>query len=368
MKVPGITKYVCCIYSLLSLLGSTELHAEILSREAAVSSHVTQLFHDGSVATDQASKQWDNSTPLPLVVRSHLEQYDPSLFSFTSGTSIAQFSDSQTSSSDDPKEFSVGGTLFSSGFSATFDASGKTSETRTICYTSSDIGQPDGTSLRVTSHFFLNGYLIIWGNLGVVPGKSSAAISIRVSQNRSGAASPMVLMNTQLELTHDENGQLTLTAQGGLSTSNLVLDDHLGLLASLGTTYFATIPELTIPYQYNANVGEEFTLTAEVECHLVNRPFTGVGVALGQTLDEFVSAIAAAIGQSIPTTTKAILQTSAAKLPVESLPVEKDTNIEVDKGVNCLFGAPLTCGPVGVEMLLLCGSLPVMLAIRPVLR
>ena len=343
------------------LLGQVVLRAEMRNLDATADTTVLQTLGDGTVNSDHAFKDLTESTPnLPLAVRSHLQTVDLATFSLTSGTSTAVFSDPRTSQEDNPREFAVGATLFSFDPSITYGAVARAVEARTVAFTASEIGEPDGTALQVTSHFFLGGYLAVWGDLGKSAGTSSVLISIRIEQSRSQDASPFVLMDAHLELSHDSNGRPVLTADGGLSVDNVVLDDTLGSVIPLGQTYLVTIPEMTLPYRYGANVGEEFTLKAEVQCRLANQPFTGAGASFGRPLDDFLAEIADAIGGPLSNASTTALARSSARQAIKPLSIQKDTTVEVVRPERPFAGLS-ACGGVGIEALLFSGAFPAML-------
>lgn len=353
-----------CLSGALAWCGSAM--AEVRALEAFVQSQVLQNLADGTVDSIRSFEALDQTTPnLPLQVQAHLEKADSITGELSSATSTCTFNDPRSSLDENPKEFATDAVMFSYSSEATYAATSQAGETRTIAFTESEIGAANGTELLVTSHLYLDGYLAIWGDLtfsAVDP--SSALVYVRIEQTRPHDANSTVVLETTIALKHDSAGEPILTATGAVGLDNLLPPGgDLSDVISVGYIHMARIPELSIPYQYSAVVGEEFTLTAEIQCRVSNQPFMGVGVSIGKSLEDFVAAISDTLPTPMSTISLSTLTKGSARLPAKPLENGSDTKVEIVGSRNPLTGFGPACGGLGMEAFL-AGCMPVLFCLN----
>jgi hypothetical protein len=253
--------------------------------------------------------------------------------------------------------------MFSFDPGMTYGGTSVVEETREIAFTESEIGASEGTDLLVTSHLFLDGYLALWGDLDLSANPCSAQVYVRIEQLRPRDASSTVVLETTLTLTHDSVGNAILTADGAVEVDNLLPpDDTLDSVFPLGLTYLVVIPQLSIPYEYEAKVGEEFSLKVQVQCQVANQPFTGAGVCIGRPLDDFVGFIIDTMRAPTTAVSASALTRSLARMPAKPLSAGKGTQVEIvgRGGLWPGFGFS-ACGGLGLEAMLLAAGFPAMM-------
>ncbi|MBI4580374.1 MAG: hypothetical protein HY718_11770 [Planctomycetes bacterium] len=332
--------------------------------DAVVESSVVQRLAGGVVNTDTAFESLDETTPnLPLIAESRLERLDLDNNVFSLGSAVAVFSDPRLSTSDDPDELGADIAVFSLDPVDTYDADTHLTEVRQVTFTADEIGAADGTPLEVTSFFFLEGYMLVWGDLSTAPSASVAELTIRVQQTRPGDAAPVTVLEANLSLSHDSSGNPVVTAGGALTVDNVVLADTSDVIV-LGQAGFVSIPQIGIPYIYQAAVGEAFTLTAEVDCHAANQPFTGAGVTLGKSAEDFLDIIAGLIGEPVGTNALQIngVTTGPIVLAAKPLPMgETQVKVLDGTGFSLLNLSRPFCGLLGLESALFLAAVPLMM-------
>jgi hypothetical protein len=315
---------------------------------------VTQRLAGGVVNTDESFESLGESTlNLPLKAEAHLNQLDTSESVVSGAQATSQFSDPRAATTDDPNELGIEAAAFSLDPITTYETRNEPTETRTVVFSADEIGQPEGTSLLVTSYFYLDGFLLEWGDLAEAANPASAQITVRVLQTRAGSTSPVTVLETSLTLSQQQDGTAVVTTTGVLEPDNLVLSGPIVVEPLPGTSYLLTIPELGIPYEYEATVGEEFTLQAEVECRVLNQPFIGMAVGLGVSVDEYVDRLLELLGLpastsiDIPGLTTGERSAAAKPLPMGQTEVKvADTN-----GLELNVSEPF-CGLLGIESML----------------
>jgi len=334
------------------LCGGTA-RAIVQTIDARAESNVRQFVGDGVVNSDQAIESLNETTSnLPLIADARLSLVDSEATVFSSATTITTFSDPTLSDAPNPREFGLELVAYSFDPVTRYEATGAAVETREIVFTAEEIGVVDGAELEVTSHFFLDGFLIIWGDLVPAAVPTGAQLRVEVYQTRSGQERQAV-MQASLRLSQNSDGSPLLVAEGDLGTDNVVLLDTLGSVSPLGDVYLVALPAMSIPYTYNAMVGETFTLEAEVECRVENQPFTGVGVVLGVPLDRFVNSIGDAVRSSI--TEDELLAKTAGVVPPPAKPLQagEGTQVRVLSAPGLPVARVFPCGGLGIESLAL---------------
>lgn len=340
--------------------------AVVQTIDATVRSDVLQFLPDGVVNSDTAFEGLDETTSnLPLQAIAKLTEADTNSATLSSAIASTVFSDPRASQTEDPDEFALDMVAFSLDPVVDYEVTGLATETRSITFTSDEIGAADGTELLVTSHFFVDGFMVIWGDLALADRPTSAQLRVRVHQTRPGE-DRRVVMETRVNLTHGSEPGPLVTADGALSTDNLAIVDTLGSVLPLGEAYLVFLPATSIPYTYEASVGETFTLDADVECTIENQPYTGAGVVIGFPLDHLLAGIGEAIGEEIDESELLAGMDGAAPQAAKPLQAGKGTSVQVI-GRSGYFDPArlLPCGGLGVESLLLPALCPFVLLLLP---
>lgn len=230
------------------------------------------------------------SDELPLQVVARQSSADPN--SPAAAAVAAQFADPRDSTQPNPEEFAVNMTANSFVSGLAFDCRATLTEDRGVRILAAEVNRGEGQLVGLTGRLFLDGALAIYaGEGGRDLGGADVRVTVTVDQIRPGQAAQRVFAGS-IELTGQPGGAVGVSADGAFPIATLILTD-LGFVADeFGTLQVLIIPNITIDYDYDAIVGEEFTLRAVVEATMVH-PAGGVGVAaiLGtptETLSEVI--------------------------------------------------------------------------------
>jgi hypothetical protein len=361
-------RHVPSVAAVLTLLGlslpSPVAQAVVQTVDATVQSRVFQFLPDGAVNSDSAFESLDESTSnLPLIADATLRQTD-SVSTLSGAAAKSMFSDPRASDAPDPDEFAFDVVAFSLDPAINYEATGNATETRSIVFTTEEIGAENGAELKVTSHFFVDGFMFIWGDLDPLVGTTEAQMTIRVHQTRPGQERVMV-MEATLSLGLNSDGTPLVAAGGALSSDNVGFLDTLGSIILLGDAYLVALPALSIPYTYSAAVGETFTLEADVECRVRNQPYTGAAVGVGLPLDQFLGTVAEMVSE--PLSASEILARTNGEVPTPIRPLSsgKGTQVQVvGPPGSLLFARGLPCGGLGIESVLFVAAFPAFFLFR----
>lgn len=339
------------------LVGLPAAQAVVQTIDADVEARVHQFMPDGVVNSDAAFESFDETTSiLPMVVEAELSQTD-SASTLSAAAARSVFSDPRASVDPNPGEFSFDVVAFSLDPVTDYQAAGNANETRSIVFTAAEIRAEDGTEILVTSHFFLDGFMIVWGDLDPSLGTTEAEMVVRVHQTRPGQDRVQV-MEATLSLGLNADGSAELIVGGALSTDNVVFIEVPASTILLGQAYLVALPALSIPYTHQEAVGETFTLEASIECRVRNRPYTGAAVAAGLPLDEFLETIGTTIGE--PVTASQVLARTNGEVPTPAKPLAggQGTQVQIVGSPFASLVRGLPCGGLGIESLLLAAMCP----------
>lgn len=327
-------------------------HGVVQTIDATAQSGVVQYLPDDVVNSDAAFESLDESTSnLPLVAEARLSSdSDPAAPS--GATAVTTFNDPRASETEDPAEFAMDLVAFSLDAVTRYEGSGTSTETRQIVFTPEEMDAEPGTALLATSRFFVDGFLIVWGDLDPLVGPTNADVQFRVYQTRPGQDRQIVMEST-LSISQNSDGTPLLQADGGLVTDNVVLIDTLGSIPELGNAYLVILPQLSIPYTYEAAVGETFTLEAEVESHVANQPSTGAAIALGAPLADLLQSIGNEIGEPLSQADALARTGGVVPVPVKPLQGGKGTQVQVLTSPASAWERIIPCGGLGVESAML---------------
>jgi hypothetical protein len=326
-------------------------NAEIRQFSATVESEVKESVDGSPSDSDFAFDSFPgvSTSNLPMTTNAGFTRADSSGKTIAEGRAITNFSDPRLSDQPSPEEFGISTIAFSTDAQLSHQSRCTTTETRTIVFTATDAGFADGTAIRVRSQFFLDGIVALWTNAGVDDlSNVTATLHVEVLQDRTATGSATVLA-TDVTLTGTPDNKSVLTMTGALGEGNVVRLDLNGLVTNLNAVQAVTIPDIAIPYEYDATVGESFTLKATVTATVNSEPGgRGAGIVLGVPLQDLARLVNEISGTGIGDTLAGSLTSAAlAARPLEPLPPAKGVQITAVSPAEGLL--PPFCGALGLE-------------------
>ncbi len=330
--------------------------------DGTVTARIQEFSGSEPLNSDEAFKDFlDTTQTLPLVAEATLARHDESASSVpesggAAGTAMAILSDPRLAVDPNPEELAIDICAFTTLSSVSHQGSAEVTETRSVVFTSSDIGAEAGAPLIVQSEFFLDGIVVIWAKEAHSIGATQASMSLSVAQTRAGDASPAEVLSATLNLAAASEGNPALTVEGALTAENVSVIDLTGQVAGFEAVYVVVLPDLAIPYTYGSAVEEPFTLQAVLDGAMTNQPGTGAAVILGSTLTELGNVVSQAGSPEMALALKQALLTAMSSGPAPAKPLVSSgegTLVTVNRPVGGLLGALQGCGAVGAEMALL---------------
>ena len=339
------------------LYGSPAALAVVDTIDATVTAEVRAFSGGAQSDSDLAFEDLTETTGnLPLVAEVELFRPDQEE---AGATAITIFQDPRATLFPDPDEFSLAVGAFSLTPSLSYQARSNSTEDREITFLAGDIGAADGTSLEARSQFFVDGLLLIWGDVGQTDLTGTLAeLTLSVEQTLPTDAGPNVALSAGLRVVGQSDGSVTVTATGGLGLENVTVVDLTGLSGNtLGAAHAVIIPATTaLPYIYPAQVGETFVLKAEIEAEAHCQPNTGAAVELGVPLLDLAALINNVTGGQVGDPFQQFLQLTLDSSPPAAkplLPAAQGTTVTVTGGGPAIGTFLPFCGPMGIESVLL---------------
>ena len=338
------------------LIATSPLHAVVSTIDATVWAKVEEYVGSELANSDEAFEDLDNSTGnLPLVVDVGFIHTGPN--GEKSGTSATTtFNDPRLSLEPDPNEFGIDVTAYSEDLDTSYASLCNSTETREINFSPTEIGVPVDTEIRVRSHFYVDGLIVVWGKLGQTDLSDTVGeFWLTVKQHRPDDTEDTTVLETAVKLTGRPDGTVNLSATGGLAPANVTLMELGSLITEVGPMHILIVPDTAIPYLYDTKVGEHFSLRAEIEGRINTQPGTGAAVALGVPLLELIDLITDVTGSDVGTVFQDTLQNalSFGPLPLKPLKVDgQETEITIvgkaDSSLLSILPIPI-CGLMGIE-------------------
>jgi hypothetical protein len=274
--------------AIMVLVLGERVRAEVREFSATVSSEATELVGGEVTDTNSAFESFPEGTTgaLPMTANAGFTHEDETGSVVAEGRAVTVFSDPRLSEAVSPEEFGLSAVAYSVDPSVSYVAKSLSTETRRIAFTPADLGMADGTAIQVQSTFFLDGTLALWTEAGVSDlGSVDAQMTLRVEQTRATTGTTTVL-EANLGLVGQADGTAVANAGGALVLDNTVVLSLSDVVTDLGVVHVMFIPQIAIPYSYDATVGEEFTLKATIEVTATDQPDgRGAAVVLGGPLD-----------------------------------------------------------------------------------
>ena len=348
MRLPEIIAAVC----LAVLLATAPADAAVQTLDATATAQVEQTLPSGQVNTDLAIQTLGESTGnLPLLAQARLTDAGVADSGCAVNTRLADPRAAQTS---DPAELGIAVLSNSSTANSKWSAFGTAEETRTVAFTAAEMGSDTGTALAARSYFYLDGILVLWRQAGSVDlTGTTAQVTVRVDQTRSGSASPATVLTTGMSFVGQADGTGTLTTSGPLVPENTVQLDVTDLVTAMGTVQVVVLPTLAIPYDYAAAVDETFTIKATLDGRITSGPASGAAVLLGASAEDVVSLVTEVAGQDVGQTLGQVLGTVIKQSPAAARPLTADdlsTQVTVNPQARLLIGSSTNlCGTLGAE-------------------
>lgn len=331
--------------------------------DATVSAEAVERVPGQPPNTDNAFEDLVETSGLfPLLVdvgfeRPGLDGQPPSLVALR-----ASVADPRVAEGPDPNELGIVGLAVSEDPAVTHSGRSVVTETREIVFRPEELRAEAGTGVRARSHFFLDGVLVVAGDLASASGDPTfATCLVTVAKDDLDGSEPQVLLSQEVRIERNAQGTGEMTLSGPLRPQNVVFiskspeppDDPLSL-------YAVVVPTAAIPYEYRAVVGQRFRLIARVEARLANEPLTSAYLLLGLPLEEVQGVLEDLEGGDVPEPLTDNLRSliEAAGPPARPLKAAfQGTQVEIP-AEPLLAPAWLGCGLSGVEAVLLALLMP----------
>ncbi|MBK8913065.1 MAG: hypothetical protein IPM64_00445 [Phycisphaerales bacterium] len=268
------------------------------------------------------------------------------------GSAAAALFDPTTVAGPDPDELALHLSLNAAAADVYFEGKARSREERDVVFSSAELGNAaDGQTVRVAGRLFLDAVVVTYSRRSN-PDLTDARLALRVNVVRVDKAGvSTTLFDGGVSVTGGANGQVSIVATGDIPAGRLIAGTNPAFQpAEFPVFAIAVIPPTTLDYEYDAVVGEPFTLIATVELDGATIP-DGVGVTalVGSAPENLQAVVDASFGAG-----------SGAAL-TQRISQERRTAAE---RVESAGGGPTRlCGLFGIEGLLLLA-----LAGRPLLR
>ena len=335
--------------AVLAFISVSPARAIVETIDGSATAEIKEFSGDELVNSDLSFEGLQESTGnLPLSAFAQIEDVVESYTAEGYGTAV--FSDPRDSEGPNPREILLDLAVFSLGGEQRMSGRCAAEESRRITFTADELGIEQGAALTAESQFFLDGLVVIWGDLHADGRPTQVQTRMTVAQEREGL-SPQTVFEATLTLASASDGTAVVTATGGLTSENVALVDASIQVPFLGSMYFVYIPEIGIPYEYPATTGEAFTLRATIETQADTRPNTGAAATFGLAPEELLSSLGNLLQIDL-SELESEFDTLSNSPPesLKALPRMSGTRVTVtpESGISILPGF---CGLLGAESL-----------------
>ncbi|MBU0637392.1 MAG: hypothetical protein KKB50_00890 [Planctomycetes bacterium] len=202
------------------------------------------------------------SAELPLQVIAQLVAAPNEI---AAASAAAQFGDPRLLYEANPGEFALNVALNSVTEATRYVARVRAHETRGILFSEGELGaQPAGTIVPLTGRLFIDAVLAVYGN-PYDRDLTGAAVSLAVDiVQRVPGHAPLTVFEGKVELVGGAHGAAEAVTGGNFPRFPLIIVHLPQLTEDFGAFHLLVVPNLTIDYAFDAAVGEEFTLEANV--------------------------------------------------------------------------------------------------------
>lgn len=363
------------------LAAAPAVQAVVETIDATVTSFVkeTIVTETGTVVnSDYAFEDLDESTgettpQLPLIAEAQIVPGDreAGMVGLAAGVAAKTvFNDPRLSTTSDPDEFGIAVGALSLENDVVHYGRSHSTETREITFLRREIQAGNGTALEARSWFFLDGILVLWAEQGSEAlADTRAEVAVTVRQTRPSdprETEPTTVLEAGAALTGLPGGGADFSTSGVLSDRQLDWWDLSDLVPELGLVHLVLIPNIAIPYEYPAVVGETFILYADIEATIHDQAHTGAAVLLGFPLEELIELINGLSEEDLGDRLSGALWDVRASVPARPLPPEAgDTKVTVVGPARLAPWAPAACGGMGVESALLLALFAATISLSP---
>jgi hypothetical protein len=296
----------------LCVLWVASVEADIISISGSATA-IVQEFRQGEAArTAEASQVYpDTSTQLPLQVVARLRADQPE----TAAAAVAaQFAGPRDLNQPNPQEFAIDLALLSVSKSICYASQASTQEIRGIELRAADFpGHFAGQTVPLIGRLYVDAVLAVFSPAA---GKdlTGARVFLRVTvvKQESGRADETVFSG-RVGLEGGPGATVQQVAEGDFPTGTLIRSNLAAYLEEFARFEVLILPRLTISYDYQAVLGQPFTLRATVEVEAANaEDEVGVAALIGTPLDSIREVIAAAQGEAVAAKTVTALENERA--------------------------------------------------------
>lgn len=321
---------------------------EILSVGGSASASATEIRNGATQDSDSASDTFPGTSDLPLQVVARL--ISPNAEEHAAAVVGAQFADPRESAQPNPEEFAINLALNSESPDVRYSARASSQELRGILFSAGELGAQfgEGDEVGLTGSLFLDGALTIvaFGENDDLTG-AGVTLTVTVEKLVNGAANETVFSG-QVSLTGAIDAGVDVGTEGEFPLRQLILTDLAGIVSETNAFRVLIIPNVRIDYDYNAVVGQEFSLRATVTVDASNAPSdVAVAAVLGTPTDSIQTVLDLTQGD-----------VTAAKV-LQALQRERESptgepafeNPQPLRGLCGLFGVEMALGLAGLTAL-----------------
>ncbi len=337
------------------LASGSAVQAIVSTIDATVTAQVQEFEGAGVANSDFAFKDLnETATNLPLVATAVLKRAGSGGDIDAAAVAQTTFSDPRLSVLPDPNEFGIDLGAYSLSPVISYSGECASNETREITFLSSEIGFPDGTPLEAESQFFVDGVILIWGDVGQTNlAGTTAEMTLSVDQIRSNGSA--TVLSAGLTLTGQADGSVSLSTQDELTADNVIVANLTGVVSKLGPVHLVIIPNTALTYPYSADVGEAFQLQANINGNIRTQPRTGAAIVLGVPLTKVAELVNEVTGEDVGNQLQQALQLLLITSPLPLKPLAPKAEPTTVRVVDRL--ASPSCGRMGIESALLMAGL-----------
>lgn len=320
--------------------------ADILEVRGSVNATVEELIDGGVQERNEVDEFLPETKPsLPIRVLATVAQTTAS--KPAAGLAAAQISDITKSTEPNPQDFALVLALNSLDTDVRFRGRAKAEETRVIRLSRAQLGLPNNENTRVVdSRFFLDGVLALFSATAKRDFTDGfVVLRLEVEQRiPSNGIEPQIktVLEGSIELRGTSDGNTIFTVTGDIPADRIVRVSLTTSENGLPSFPAAIIPQIVIPYEFEATVDQTFELVArisiEAEC---GTPDAGAVALIGTPVDELRDVIDEV---AVPPLTAGA---------VETLDKSRNYALGTDDDLSALPLAGLgVCGLLGFESLL----------------
>ncbi len=240
---------------------------EITSLSGRAEARVQEFRGTAPGDTDEALDSFpETSSTLPLQVVGQLIASGAEVAAARVG---AQFADPRSLNQANPEEFAINLAL-NSITETRYQASALTQETRAVVFLPGEVGLEDGAAFIAVGRVFVDGALAVYS---VSPDRdlTGAFVTLRVSVVRQIAGqADQTVFSGEVGIDGAGGGDATVRVSGAFPVENLVLSDLSVISDEFNAFHVLIIPPQDLEYEYDAVVGQAFTLVATVTIDAAN--------------------------------------------------------------------------------------------------